>query len=213
MKKLYIIGARGFGREVYDLALQTAAFKNNEFEIVGYLDDKIDALAEYSGYPPIVSSAENYIPQEHDVFVCAMGTPETKKKYVEIILAKNGQFINLIHPNSAISSKIDQCQGLLIFPNVVISVDVKLGDFISIQSFSFIGHDANISNWCHINTFCSINGFVNMAESVQMYTHATVLPKFNIGQNTIIGAGSMVMKNLPENITVFGNPARELKIS
>lgn len=213
MKKLYIIGARGFGREVYDLALQTSAFKNNEFEIIGYLDDKIDALENYKGYPPIISSAENFIPQANDLFVCAMGTPETKKKYATIIKDKGGKFINLIHPNVDISSKIDLCQGLLIFPNAVISVDVKLGNFISIQSFSFIGHDAHIADWCHINTFCSINGFVNMDESVQMYTHATVLPKFNIGQNTIIGAGSMVMKNLPENITVFGNPARELKVS
>ena len=211
MKNLYIIGARGFGREVYDLAICTDSYKNGDFQIIGYLDDKVDALEGYTGYPKIVDTVENHIPIESNIYVCALGTPETKKKYVDIINSKGGVFINLIHPNAELRNKINDQKGLIIFSNTFISVDVKIGNFITMQQFSFIGHDAQIGDWCHINTFCSINGFVKISDSVQLYTHSTILPKFTIGQNATVGAGSLVMKNVSENSTVFGNPAREIK--
>jgi sugar O-acyltransferase (sialic acid O-acetyltransferase NeuD family) len=211
MKKLYIIGARGFGREVYELIQHTVAYKRGEYKIVGYLDDKSNALDGYKDYPPIIDSVENFQPKPEDVFVCALGTPQTKKTYAEKIQAKGGEFINLIHENAELGIKIENQKGLIIFSNTFVSVDVTLGDFITIQQFSFLGHDAKVGSWGHINTFCSINGFVKIGDSVQIYTHASILPKFEVGDSAIVGAGSLVMKNVNPNVTVFGSPARELK--
>ena len=92
MKNLLIIGARGFGREVYNLFLES---KSNlpDIQIKGFLDDKADALDSFSNYPSIISSVEDYIIEETDVFVCALGDVNYKKKYVEIIKSKGGKFI------------------------------------------------------------------------------------------------------------------------
>ena len=70
MKQLLIIGARGFGREVYNLFLACKA-AGLEMCCKGFLDDKKDALDGYKNYPPIISSVEDYIIQEDDVFICA----------------------------------------------------------------------------------------------------------------------------------------------
>lgn len=78
MKKLIIIGARGFGREVFSLATRSIGY-NEEFSIKGFLDSKSDVLDEFENYPPIIGSVEDYEIQEDDVFVCALGSVKWKK--------------------------------------------------------------------------------------------------------------------------------------
>ena len=87
MKNLVIVGARGFGREVYDLATQCSGY-NLEYVIKGFLDDKADALDGFENYPSIISSVEDYKIEEDDVFVCALGTVGLKKHFAYLIIAK-----------------------------------------------------------------------------------------------------------------------------
>ena len=103
MKDLLIIGARCFGREVYDLAMDCID-AGADFVVKGFLDDKKDALDGLGEYPPIVSSVEDYEIQPDDVFICGLGTPEWRKVYTEKILAKGGVFISLISPVVFLSS-------------------------------------------------------------------------------------------------------------
>ncbi|HOY32876.1 MAG TPA: sialic acid O-acetyltransferase, partial [Bacteroidales bacterium] len=70
MKKLILIGARGYGRVIYNLAISCKGY-NTEYTIKGFLDDKRDALDEFDGYPPVIASVEDYQVQQDDVFVCA----------------------------------------------------------------------------------------------------------------------------------------------
>ena len=95
MKNLIIVGARGFGREIYSTSFFCHGY-NETFSVKGFLDDKKDALDYLGNYPPIIDSVENYVIQENDVFICALGSVYYKKKYSEILLEKGGQFINLI---------------------------------------------------------------------------------------------------------------------
>ena len=84
MKKLLIIGARGFGRGVYHLFMDCVKFGSiKDVECKGFLDGNKDALKGYSGYPPIISSVEDYVVDADDVFVCAMGDPVYRKLYAE----------------------------------------------------------------------------------------------------------------------------------
>ena len=72
MKNLIIIGARGFGREVSDLAQYCIGYKS-EFVIKGFLDDDNEILDKFIGYPPIIDSVENYAIEENDIFICEIG--------------------------------------------------------------------------------------------------------------------------------------------
>ena len=71
MKNLIIIGARGWGREVYAHAQYSHGYLE-DYDIKGFLDDKADALDGMNGYPPILGSVEDYKPQSDDVFICAL---------------------------------------------------------------------------------------------------------------------------------------------
>lgn len=67
MKNLLIVGARGFGREVYDMVKDCQGY-GRDFMVKGFLDDKKDALDGFDGYPPIISSLEDYLFSDEDVF-------------------------------------------------------------------------------------------------------------------------------------------------
>lgn len=210
MKNLLIIGARGFGREVYDLAKNTQAFKDGEYQIKGFLDDKSDALDGYEGYPPILSGVEEYHIMESDVFVCALGTVQPKKQYAEIILKKGGEFINLVDLQANVRSDISHLKGVLIFSFVFVSVDVELSDFVSLQHFSCLGHDSKVGKWTHMSSSSAITGYTILEDEVMLQTAAKVVPKKTVGKGAMVGAGSLVVKNVKPGESVFGSPARKM---
>ena len=209
MKKLYIIGARGFGREVYNLAKETDNYLK-DYEIIGFLDDNKNALDDYSGYPPIVGSVENFLPSENDVFTCALGDVRYKKKYVELILNKRGEFINLIHKTAYISKNTKLGIGCIICAYVRISCDITIGDFNTFQPYSALGHDVCIGDFCHFNTYSFLGGFVKIEDEVTLHTGAIIHPHKTIENNSIVGAGAVVIKNVKPFTTVYGNPAKKL---
>lgn len=210
MKNLIIIGARGFGREVYDLATQCAGY-NIEYVIKGFLDDKIDALDGFENYPQIISSVEAYKIQEEDVFVCAMGAVKWKKHYVELVLQKGGSFINLIHPTTKLNTNALVGIGLLAFMYSNISNDCVIEDFVTIQGYVGLGHDTKIRKWAHLSSYSFTGGFVVLEEESTLNTRATVLPHVIVRKGATVGAASLVIRNVKENTTVFGVPAKKLE--
>lgn len=210
MKNLIIIGARGYGREVYGLARQCSGY-NTEYIIKGFLDDKPDALDGFENYPEIISSVEKYEIQENDVFVCALGSVQWKKHYVEIILSKGGKFINLIHPTVIFTSNVKLGNGLIIFMYSNISNDCIVDDFVTIQGFVAIGHDSKIGKWSHINAYSFTGGYAILEEQVCLNTRSTVLPHIIVRKGATVGAASLVIKNVKEGTTVFGVPAKRIE--
>lgn len=208
MKDLIIIGARGFGREVYNLAI--ACNVNNEYVIKGFLDDKFDALINFKNYPPILSSVEDYIPTENDVFVCALGDVFYKKKYTDMMLLKGGVFVSLIHPNATIFTNAKIGERAIISANVTISCDTVLGSDITIHTGTIIGHDVTIGNYCSLGANTFYGGYCTLEEFVTIHPHSSVMPHKIVRKNCIVGISSVVIKNTPENTTMHGNPATVL---
>jgi sugar O-acyltransferase (sialic acid O-acetyltransferase NeuD family) len=209
MNNLLIIGARGFGREVYFLATESLGY-GSEFTVKGFLDDKVDALYNYKDYPSIISSVEEYTIQEGDVFICALGDVKYKKKYVDIIKSKGGKFINLIHKSVSIGMNSTYGVGCIFTRMVNVSCDVTIGDFVTIQPFSSIGHDCIIGCNCHLNTYSFMGGFCLLGDNVTINTGCIIVPHKKVFNGATVGAGSVVIKNVKEETTVFGIPAVEI---
>lgn len=210
MRKLLIIGARGFGREVFNLATHCSGY-NKEWIIKGFLDDNQNALKNYNYSVGILSSVEEYKVEDQDIFICALGDVVSKKKYSEIILSKGGVFINLIHPTAIINQNVVLGNGVLVFANCLLSNDIKIGDHVTIQPSCVVGHDAMIGNWCHINCFTFLGGFSEIQDNVTLHTRSTILPKMKVEDGAVVGAGSIVIKRVKTKTTVFGNPAVEVR--
>lgn len=209
MKNLIIIGARGFGRE-YCNSLKLYENYGKEFIIKGFLDDKVEALDVFSGYPPILSSVEEYEIEEDDIFTCALGDPIYRKKYVNIVKQKGGAFMTLIDSKSIIHPDAQIGEGVMISAFCSISANVRIGDFSTVQPFCNFGHDAIVGSFCAIESYSFMGGFSCIGNNVTLHTRSTILPHIKVGDNSIVGAGSVVLRNVKSNTTVFGVPAKKI---
>lgn len=210
MKNLILIGAGGFGREIYDLSVQTKEH-GVEYKVKGFLDDNLRALDKFDNYPPVISSIKDYMVEENDVFICAIGDISLKKKKVNLILEKGGVFLNLIHPTSIINSNVKLGKGIIILSYTNISNDCQIGSFTTIQPHCILGHDVKVGEYCHMNSFSFMGGESSLEEEVLLNTRSTLLPKVKVCRGAKVGAASLVIRNVKKDITVFGSPAKQLK--
>ena len=210
MRQLVIIGAGGMGREVYHLATECEGY-GVDFDIKGFLDDNINALDGFEfPYPPVLSTISDYNIEEEDVFACSIGNVHTKVKIVEHVESKGGKFINLIHPNVQINKTTKLGGGLLVFHDVHVGCDAKIGNHVMLQSYAAIGHDVVIGDFCRIDPKASVIGGVHMGNRVTLHTMSLLNHKVCVGDDATVGAMSFVVRKVKPGTTVFGIPAKEI---
>lgn len=209
MRNLIIIGAGGFAREVFDMANYCYG-NDKDFKIKGFLSDSASDI-ESMGYPPILDTISNYKIVEGDVFFCGIGSVIDRKKCVEIILSKGGDFINLIHPNVVISPSVKLGVGVAIKAFCVLASDVVIGDFSFLQSSVIMGHDVEIGKYCQINSFSFFAGCSRIHDQVLVGAHSKFIQSAEAEELSVVGMGSLIIRKVKSNTTVFGSPAKEIK--
>jgi UDP-perosamine 4-acetyltransferase len=121
------------------------------------------------------------------------------------------RLINAISPFAFVSKEVRLGEGIVIGPKVVINTDVEIGDNAIINSGAIIEHDCIIEEGVHIAPGVSLAGGVRVRRCAFVGIGATVIDDLTIGENSIIGAGSVIIKNIPDNVTVVGVPGRIIK--
>lgn len=208
MKNLVIIGASGFAREMYDLALACYG-SQSDFRVKGFLSDNPSNI-EAMGYPPVLNTVTDYEPEENDVFFCAIGNLYHRRKTVEIILSKGGKFINLIHPTAIISPSVKLGIGVGIKAYCVLASDVTVEDFTFLQSSVIMGHDVHIGRFCQVNSFAFFAGYVRVHDMVSVNAGVRIIQNVVVEEEAVVGIGSVVLNRVRKNSTVFGNPAKRI---
>ncbi len=211
MKHLVIIGAGGFGREIFCSARESIGY-GEEFDIKGFLDDNMLALEGYNGYPSILGTVNDYTPETDDVFACAVGVVKTRKELSEIIIEKGGKFINLIHKTAYLSMNVKIGEGCLILADTRVHCDVTIGNHVILQPKAIIGHDVTIGDWTLINAFADCGGMSKIGNEVTMHTTSFCLPLSKIEDGATVGAGSVVLRKVKAGQTVIGVPAKPIAL-
>jgi sugar O-acyltransferase (sialic acid O-acetyltransferase NeuD family) len=206
MKKLIIIGARGFGREVHEIAPSCKGYGTN-FVLKGFLDSDSHALDPFSGYAPILAAPEVYAPCPDDVFFCAMGDVKWRQHYVQMMMAKGVEFQTLIHVGADIGRRVTIGDGCLIRNHVTLTTDIRIGNHICFFDCANVGHDVVIGDYCHLGAQTFLGGGVHLGCLVMVHPGARIVPHKTIGDGATIGIGSVVLRNVKAGQTVFGVPA------
>lgn len=207
MHKLIIIGAGGFGPEVLSVAQEMV--DEDKLCFKGFLDDSIN-LGDSGFLYPILGRCDEYIPEEGDRFICAIGNPNAKLHVCNQLKQKGAIFINLIHSSAFVADDAELGEGLIAFPNIFISTGTKLGNFVTLNVSTVIGHNAVLETGCTLSPQSVVSGFVHLEQGVFMGSHATVLPGKTVGEFARVGAGSVVMRDTLARHTVFGVPAKTI---
>ena len=209
MKHLIIIGAGGMGRQVLSFAKSCNGYEK-EYDIKGFLDDNLDAMKDFPGYPPVLGTVDGYQLEADDVFFNSIGDVNSKKRCVQKILDKGGDFLTLIHPTALVSPDAKIGKGCMIGSYVGIGVETTIGDFCLIQSKAIIGHDVHVDDYARIDCNVVLIAGVNVGKDVCVHTSAVVNHNVSLGDGSTVGAMSFVIKKVKPGQTVFGNPATVL---
>lgn len=209
MKNLIIIGAGGMGREIFDLAT-TCAGHNKDYVIKGFLDDNTSALDNYRGYAKILSKIESYLPEPNDVFVSSMGNVKQKARCIELVIAKGGQFISLVHPQAEIGKNTILGPGCILLKNAYVGADCIIGSHVLIQISAVVGHDVNIGNYSRLDCNVVCVGGSKLEELVTVHTSTVINQNVVVEKGSTVGANSFVIRKVRANTSVFGSPAKRI---
>ena len=211
MKNLVIIGAGGFGREMFGAAREAVGY-GERFRIKGFLDGNPAALDGFYGYPSVIGAPETYAVEQDDVFVTALGSIESRRRCAGMIESRGGVFMPVIHRTASLGLNVTVGDGSFIAHNVVLTADVSVGRHACVFHGTVIGHDTALGDYSHIYSLASIGGGVRIGEGASVFPGAKIVPRVTIGDGATVGIGSTVIRDVDRGITVFGSPAERFRL-
>jgi sugar O-acyltransferase (sialic acid O-acetyltransferase NeuD family) len=159
---------------------------------------------------PVIGAIQDYMPADGDLVICTIGDTESKLTVCRQLLQKGAKFTNIIHPSVAIGWGSTLGHGVFIGRYSGLTVDVKIGNFVTINAVSGCGHDAVVEDGCTISAHCDITGHAHLEQGVFLGSHAAVMPGVRVGAFATVAAGSVAFRNVKAGETVIGVPAKPI---
>ncbi|MFH1638659.1 MAG: acetyltransferase [Candidatus Woesearchaeota archaeon] len=207
MKGLYIIGTGSQARYVIEAC--------STHRILGLIDifNEENIGKDINGVKVIclLSDIEKHAAKDDAELVIAFGDNKKKEEIAKILSKKGYDFASIISERAYIPTHCEIGKGCIINPNVTIMPNVKIGNHVIIHSGCVIEHDNEIKDFANIAPRVSTAGNVNIGKGAYVYTGAVIIPKTSIGDNAVVGAGAVVLKDVGDNCIVAGVPAKEIK--
>lgn len=202
--KAIIVGAGGFGKEIAFL-LQSIS----RYELIGFVDDSLKMQNQELFGKPVLGTIDSLIELEETAIFMGIASPDIKEKIYQKI-NKNNKLIfpNLVAPSSLVGINVQLGIGNILMPYTTYTADVVLGDFNMINIGSTIGHDTQIGNYNSIFPSVNISGHVILGDKNEIGVGTKIIQNLKIGNTNIIGAGSVVIKNINNNTKNIGVPTK-----
>ena len=159
MKKIVIVGAGGFGREV-KMLIDQINLHSKEFEFLGFYDDGIAKNTIVNGFNVLGSVSDLFKIDYELSVVISIADPTIKKKIHNILIGNaNFNFPSLIHPNVLIGDdNVVIGQGCVICASNIITVNINIGNFVILNLGCTTGHDTSIGDYCSFMPSVNISG-------------------------------------------------------
>lgn len=205
---LVVYGAGGMGRE-----LMWQLSEGCEFNLLGFIEDDPEKQGKVINNYPVVGNTDWLLNRKEKIGVAvAVGSPAMRKNIVEKLKTNsNIVFPNIIAPDAKISEFVEMGEGCIICYANVITVNIKIGDFFLSNRCNTVGHDCVIGDFVTLNPMVSVSGNVRINDLTDIGTGTNIIQGKTVGSDVIIGAGSVVVKDIPDGCTAVGVPAAPIK--
>jgi len=208
MKDIVIYGVGGFGRGTLEI-LEAINYDKNTWNILGFVDDDTDKHATMVNGYPVLGGREWLGQQINTCIALCQGTPSIRYKLKSLLSENHAyHFPTLIHPFSCLAKRITVGEGTIIFPGVIIDTGTQIGSHILLSRSATIGHDVSIGDFSNLSPSATVAGECKIGIGNDVGSNATLIPFMQTGDWTTIGAGAVVTKQLPANVTAVGIPAK-----
>ncbi len=214
MRRIAIVGAGGFARELRWLFAEIAADANRRYEpfdVAGFL---VSSRGKLGPHDSEVLGEFDWLDDHHvDALAMGIGAPaarlsvanELKQRFPAI------EWPAIVHPSVRFDAETCTIEeGVVLCAGVIATVNVRFGAFSMVNLSCTIGHEARIGAGSVLNPSVNVSGGVDIGKSVLVGTGAQILQYLTIGESAIIGAGAVVLREVPAHCTVAGVPAKAL---
>ena len=198
MRKIIIIGASGFGKEVAWIIDRINRITST-FEIIGFCDDAPDKqTGTFAGHPLLgkltIKKAKH--------FICAIGNNRARQRVTAQATDAGLTPATIIDPTAAIAPDVTIGEGTIIGIGSIISVGAKLGRGVLVNHHVCVGHDTTIDDFAQVCPGAHISGWCGIGEGALLGTNAAILPLKKMGAWSTLGIGTAALHNIPDGATV-----------
>lgn len=211
MTRLTIIGAGGFGREVF--AIVCALIDSGaDWEIEGFVDDdpNEDDLRQVSILGSRVIGSVNGLPDAGGSrhAVVAIGSPAARRRIVDRLEHRGISFPALVHPTATVGPGVVLADGAVVAPGARLSTNIAVGRHVHVDQNVTVGHDCVLGDFSRVNPQACVSGSVHIGSGATIGASATILQGLAVGDDAMVGAGSVVTRDVTARTVVKGVPAR-----
>lgn len=206
-ERFIIIGAGGHAKVVVD------SFLSSGKEVFGFFDDNPALL----GTEPIagmkVLGDTGQLPEKlekgNNVFILAIGENRIRRRLSKRLSVPYGV---ACAPSAVIGRGVRIGKGTMVLPSATVNIDTVIGEHVILNTSCSVDHDCKVGDFVHIAPGAHLGGGVVVGEGTILGLGSSVAPGIRIGRWSVIGAGTVVTKDLPDNCTAVGVPAKIIKI-
>jgi sugar O-acyltransferase (sialic acid O-acetyltransferase NeuD family) len=208
---LFIVGAGGFGREVFSI-IQALNSTGEVPRIAGFIDDhpsdadvrNLEVLGSQ-----IVGSIDDLVRRtEPFSAVLAVGSAVDRESIAKLLTHSPVTYPVLIHPDATIGCDVRLSEGVVVAAGSRLSTNIQVGIHVQIDQNAAIGHDCNLGEFSRLNPQACVSGAVTIGRRAMIGANAIVLQGLTVGDDAIVGAGAVVTHPVDPATTVMGVPAR-----
>ena len=208
--RIIILGAGGHAQVVADILLHIQS-SDRAVHPVGYLDDDPDLLGKTPLGLPVLGKIDELAQIEHDAVVVGIGNNRVRHRLYRDLLARGETFALACHPDAVIALNVSIGLGSVVCAGVVVNTGSRIGVNAILNTGCTVDHHNQIGDHAHIAPGVHLGGDVRIGVGTLVGIGATVIPQRSVGDWSVIGAGSVVTKNVLSGVVAVGTPARVIR--
>jgi UDP-perosamine 4-acetyltransferase len=206
LPKLVLVGSGGHAKVVAEIFEEAA-----DFEIIGCTSR--DSTTDVLGYP--ILGDDDLLPEllrdgVRYAFV-ALGENNLRRKLIRHVTALGFELVNAVSRKAVVSRRARLQAGIAIMPGAVINSESKIGEGAIVNTGATVDHDCLVGSYCHIAPGVNLAGTVCVGDGTFLGIGSRVIPGISIGCWAMVGAGAVVIRNVPDRVTVAGVPAKIIR--
>ena len=211
MKNIIIFGASGHGNVVLDIVESEGLFKP-----VGFIDSIKRKGTGIHGYEILGTEYDlPYLIDKFNVYggIVAIGDNWSRSRMVNRILniVPGFDFVTAVHPAAVTGKNVRIGSGTVIAPGTIVNANAVIGEHCLLNTSSSLGHDSIMGDYSSLAPRVCTGGGLYLGTCSAISIGANVIENIIIGNHSVIGAGSLVLTDVPGKVVSYGSPARVVR--
>lgn len=207
---IVIWGAAGHALVVADIVRLRGAF-----DVVGFLDDLNPGAKGTELYGATVLGGQEQLDAllaggVRDV-ILAFGDCEARLRLAEVVRSKGFRLATAVHPRAVVARDVALGDGTVVAAGAVVNPGAKVGRCVIVNTSASVDHHCDIHDGAHLCPGVHVGGWSTVGRAAWVGIGATVSDRVRIGEGAVVGAGSVVVRDVPARVVAFGVPARVVR--